>query len=103
MHSADDLHTAESNGIKKRNGDTAEEIIRRISDDTGRGHKEGNISVQKNFGGNVVFSGEYLVGRETTISRILVADITTPPNGKILDIYYRHKPFLVSTFDYCFL
>lgn len=33
----DDLHTAESRGIKRQNEDTAEEIIRRIADDTGRG------------------------------------------------------------------
>lgn len=99
----DDLHTAESSVIKKKNGDTAEEIIRRISDNTGRGHKEGSISIQKNFEGNVVFIGEYLVGRESTIPRTLVVDLTTPPDGKILDIYYRHKPLLISTFYYYFL
>lgn len=99
----DDLHTAESSGIKKRNGDTAEEIIRRISDDTGRGRKEGNVSMQKHFEGNVVFIGEYLIGRESTIPRTLVVDLTTPPDGKIFDIYYRHKPLLASTFYYYFL
>ena len=64
----DDMHTAEAKSIKRNNEITAEEIIRRVSDNTGRGHKEGNSTVQKKFGCNVVFIGEYIIGRESTIS-----------------------------------
>lgn len=94
----DDLHTAESRGIKRINETTAEEIIRRIGDDTGRGHKEGNALVQKNFRGNAVFIGEYTIGKESTVPRALVANLTQPPNSSMLDKYQRHQPLLVSTF-----
>lgn len=99
----DDLHTAEAKGIKKTNEATAEEIIRRISDNTGRGHKEGNALVQKKFSGNVVFIGEYIIGKESTIPRALVVNLTKRPDGKILDKYQRQHPLLVSTFYYFFI
>lgn len=99
----DDLHTAESRGIRKRNEDTAEEIIRRISDDTGRGRMEGNTQVQRHFRGNAVFIGEYTIGRASTIPRALVVNLTAPPNGAVLDYYQRHQPLLVSTFYYYFI
>ena len=99
----DDLHTAESKGIKRSNENTAEEIIRRVGDDTGRGHKEGNEMVQKKFRGNVIFIGEYAIGRESTIPRMLIAELTLRPDGAILDDYQRHKPLLVSTFYYYFI
>ena len=98
----DDLHSAASKGIKNRNEDTAEEIIRRISDDTGRGHKEGNTLVQGKFRGNVVFIGEYVFGQESTIPRALVVELTRRPDGMVLDKYQRQQPLLVSTF-YFFL
>lgn len=94
----DDLHTAESGGIKRKNEDTAEEIIRRIGDNTGRGYMEGHRQIQKQFMGNVVFIGEYTIGRASTIPRELVVKITKRPNGEILDKYQRHQPLLVSTF-----
>lgn len=81
----DDLHTAAARSIKRNNEITAEEILRRISDDTGRGHKEGDSSVQKKFGGNVVFIGEYITGRESTMPRALVIKITKKIDGVILD------------------
>lgn len=99
----DDLHTAESTGIKKRNEDTAEEIIRRIGDDTGRGRMEGRSHVQKQFRGNVVFIGEYTIGKASTIPRALVVNLTRCPDGKILDKYQRGKKLLVSTFYFHFI
>lgn len=99
----DDLHTAESREIRRINESTAEEIIRRISDDTGRGYKKGNESVQKSFRGNVIFIGEYMIGRKSTIPRALVVKITKKPNGAILDKYQRHNPLLVSTLYYYFI
>lgn len=99
----DDLHTAAAKSIKRTNEITAEEIIRRISDDTGRGHKEGDSKVQKKFGGNVVFIGEYIIGRESTMPRALVVNLTKKINGVILDKYQRRQPLLVSTFYYYFL
>ncbi len=99
----DDLHTAESGGIKRKNEDTAEEIIRRIGDDTGRGHMEGSAQVQKRFMGNVVFIGEYAIGMASTIPRELVVNITKRPNGEVLDKYQRHQPLLVSTFYFFFI
>lgn len=99
----DDLHTAESSGIKRRNEDTAEEIIRRIGDDTGRGRLDGNTQVQRHFRGNAVFIGEYTIGKASTIPRALVVDITKPPNGAVLDKYQRNQPLLVSTFYYYFI
>lgn len=99
----DDLHTAEAKGIKRANEATAEEIIRRISDNIGRGHKEGNELVQKKFRGNVVFIGEYIIGKESTIPRALVVNLTKRPDGKILDKYQRQQPLLVSTFYYFFI
>lgn len=99
----DDLHTAESRGIKRRNEETAEEIIRRISDDIGRGRMEGHTQVQRQFRGNAVFIGEYTIGKASTIPRALVVEITSPPNGAILDNYQRHHSLVVSTFYYYFI
>jgi len=99
----DDLHTAESKSIKKRNEGTAEEIIRRISDDTGRGRMDGKSLVQKKFRGNAVFIGEYVIGKASTIPRALVLELKKRPNGAILDKYQRGKPLLVSTFYYYFI
>lgn len=99
----DDLHTAEARSIKRANETTAEEIIRRISDDTGRGHKEGNALILKKFRGNVVFIGEYIIGRESTMPRALIVNFTKRPNEKILDKYQRQQPLLVSTFYYFFI
>lgn len=99
----DDLHSAASKGIKRRNEDTAEEIIRRISDDTGRGHKEGNTLVQEKFKGNVVFIGEYVIGKDSTVPRALVVEMTKRPDGKILDKYQRKQPLLVANFYYFFI
>lgn len=94
----DDLHTAESKEIKKRNAVTAEEILRRISDDTGRGHKEGSSLIQKEFRGNVVFIQEYVSGKESSIPRALVVNLTKRPDGNILDKYQRRLSLHVSTF-----
>lgn len=99
----DDLHTSESRGIRRRNEDTAEEIIRRIADDTGRGRMDGKTQVQRHFRGNVVFIGEYTIGKASTIPRALVVNITKPPNGAVLDEYQRSQPLLVSTFYYYFI
>lgn len=99
----DDLHTAASKSIKRTNETAAEEIIRRISDDTGRGRKEGNLLVQKKFRGNAVFIGEYSVGKESSIPRFLILNIRKRPDGSVLDKYQRHQPLLVSTFYYFFI
>lgn len=99
----DDLHSAGSKSIKRANETTAEEIIRRISDDTGRGHKEGNAVVQRKFRGNVVFIGEYSIGQGSTMPRALIASLTQKIDGAVLDQYQRHQPLLVSTFYYYFL
>ena len=99
----DDLNTAESRGIKRVNETTAEEIIRRVSDDIGRGHKEGKALVQDCFRGNVVFIGEYSIGKDSTIPRALIAKLTRQIDGKTLDKYQRQKPLLVSTFYYYFI
>lgn len=90
----DDLHTAEAKSIKRNNEITAEEIIRRVSDNTGRGHKEGNSTVQKKFGCNVVFIGEYVIGRESTVPRALVVNLTKKIDGVVLDKYQRKQPLL---------
>lgn len=99
----DDLHTAESKGIKKQNESTAEEIIRRISDDTGRGRMSGNSMVQRKFRGNAVFIGEYVIGKASTIPRSLIVRLTQRPDGRVLDKYQRHQQLDVSTFYYHFL
>lgn len=99
----DDLHTAESKGIKRRNEEAFEEIIRRIADDTGRGRMNGKAQVQRPFRGNAVFIGEYSIGKASTIPRALIVNITKPPNGAILDEYQRSQPLLVSTFYYYFI
>lgn len=94
----DDLHTAESKAIKRKNEDTAEEIIRRIGDNTGRGCMKGYTQEQKSFQGNAVFIGEYSIGKASTIPRELIVRITKRPNGETLDKYQRNQPLLVSTF-----
>ena len=99
----DDLHTGSSSTIKRNNENTAEEIIRRISDDTGRGIKSGNSLVQKSFRGNAILIGEYFNGKGSTVPRALYANITEKIDGRILDEYQRHKKLVVSTFYYYFL
>lgn len=99
----DDLHSAEARGIKRVNENTAEEIIRRIGDDTGRGYKRGYESVQNTFMGNAIFLGEYITGKKSTLPRMLVVEITRKPGGEVLDKYQRHQPLLMSTFYYFFI
>lgn len=99
----DDLHTAESKSIKRINETTFEEIIRRVGDDTGRGRMEGKDQVRKSFRGNIVFIGEYTVGKQSTVPRELVVNITKKPDERILDKYQRQQPLLVSTFYYHFI
>lgn len=99
----DDLHSAESKSIKRANENTAEEIIRRVSDDTGRGYKAGKETVQKSFRGNLVYIGEYMIGKESTVPRSLIVNLTKRPNGQVLDKYQRKQPLLVSTFYYFFI
>jgi hypothetical protein len=99
----DDLHTTGVKSIKRTNEVTAEEMIRRISDDIGRGHKEGESAIQQKFGGNVVFIGEYIIGKESTVPRVLIVNLTKKIDGVILDEYQRKQPLLVSTFYYYFL
>lgn len=94
----DDIHTGSSASIKKSNETTAEEIIRQISDNTGRGRKNGNELVQRCFEGNAVFIGEYTVGAESTLPRVLFVEITERPDGAVLDKYQRSKKLLMSTF-----
>ena len=93
----DDLHTAASMGIKRRNEKGFEEIIRRVSDDMGRGRMDGKALVQRHFQGNTVFIGEYSFGKASTIPRTLEVHLTKRPNGAILDKYQRSQPLLVST------
>ena len=59
--------------------------------------------VQRKFRGNVVFIGEYIIGKDSTIPRALVVNLTKRPDGKVLDKYQRHQPLLVSTFYYFFI
>lgn len=99
----DDLHTAQAGEIKRKNEATAEEIIRRLGDDTGRGRMEGHKMVQREFKGNVVYIGEYIIGKASTIPRALVVNITKRPDGGIFDKFQRHCPLLVSTFYYFFI
>lgn len=99
----DDLHTAQSKGIKQSNDTTAEEIIRRISDNAGRGRMEGKSTVQKEFNANVIFIGEYTIGQESTLPRVLVVPLTKRPDGGVLDKYQRKQPLLISTFYFYFL
>ena len=99
----DDIHTGESASIMRANKNTAEDIVRRVSDNTGRGRKEGNESVQRQFHGNVVFIGEYTFGRASTVPRTLMLNLAQVPDGGILDKYQRKQPLLVSTFYYYFI
>lgn len=99
----DDLHTGESSSVKKNNERNLEELIRRVSDNTGRGHMCGNKSVQNNFRGNVIVIGEYISGKGSTLPRALVAKITQRPDGIKLDQYQRSKKLVVSTFYYYFI
>lgn len=99
----DDLHTAESKAIKRVNENTFEEIMRRVSDNIMRGRMEGNNRMDNVFRGNVVFIGEYTIGKESTIPRELVVNITKKPDEKVLDKYQRQKPLLVSTFYFYFI
>lgn len=94
----DDIHTGSSASIKKINETTAEEIIRQISDNTGRGRKNGNELIQRCFEGNAVFIGEYIIGAESTLPRVLFVEITEKPDSKILDKFQRGKKLLMSTF-----
>jgi hypothetical protein len=55
----DDLHTAQSSAIKRKNEGTKEEIARRIGDSTGRGRMDGKNTVQNNPRGNAIFLVEY--------------------------------------------
>lgn len=99
----DDLHTGESKSIIHNAKENAEEIIRQISDNVGRGRMDGNTRVQHRFDANVVMIGEYPIGKDSTIPRYLEVPITKAPNGEILDKYQREQPLLVSTFYWFFI
>lgn len=99
----DDRCTAESSKIKKKNDDTAEEIMRRVGDNIGRGRMNGKSTVQIKPRGNAVFTGEYAAGIKSTVARGLMVTVTTPIDGRRLDKYQRQQPLLVSTFYYFFI
>ena len=99
----DDRCTAESSKIKRKNDNTAEEIIRRIGDKTGRGRMDGKKRVQINPRGNAVFTGEYQAGTKSTVARGLMICPTTPIDGTRLDKYQRQHPLLVSTFYFYYI
>lgn len=99
----DDRCTAESSKIKKKNDDTAEEIMRRVGDNIGRGRMDGKTMVQIKPRGNAVFTGEYATGVKSTVARGLMVMVTTPIDGRKLDKYQRQQPLLVSTFYYFFI
>lgn len=99
----DDRCTAESSKIKKKNDDTAEEIMRRVGDNVGRGRMDGKTMVQIKPRGNAVFTGEYATGVKSTVARGLMVTVTTPIDGRKLDKYQRQQPLLVSTFYYFFI
>ena len=99
----DDLHTAQSQKIKKNNENTVEEILRRVSDDTGRGYMDGKTHVQRRFRGNAIFIGEYMFGKASSIPRSLVLNLTRRPDGSVLDKYQRICPLTVSSFYHYFL
>jgi len=99
----DDRCTAESSKIKRKNDDTAEEIIRRVGDNIGRGRVNGNSTVLIEPRGNVVFTGEYPAGIKSTVARGLVINVTIPIDGKKLDKYQRQQPLIISTFYYYFI
>lgn len=99
----DDIPTVGSNSIKHKAIETAEEIIRRIGDNTGRGRKDGKSSVQTTFGCNVIMIGEYPFGKESTAARMFQVEMTEAPDGRILSKYQNSEPLLVSTFYYYFI
>lgn len=99
----DDRCTAESSKIKKKNDDTAEEIMRRVGDNIGRGRMDGKTMVQIKPRGNAVFTGEYATGVKSTVARGLMVMVTTPIDGRKLDKYQRQQPLMVSTFYYFFI
>lgn len=99
----DDRCTAESSKIKRKNDDTAEEIMRRVGDNIGRGRMNGKTMVQIRPRGNAVFTGEYVAGIKSTVARGLTVTVTTPIDGRRLDKYQRQQPLLVSTFYYFFI
>lgn len=99
----DDKCTAQSSKIKKKNEDTAEEIMRRVGDKTGRGRMDGKKRVQIKPRGNAVFTGEYLTGRQSTVARGLTLNLTMPIDGKRMDKYQRQHPILISTFYFYFI
>ena len=99
----DDIHTGSSSSIKRRNETTAEEMLRRISDDTGRGRKNGKELVQHTFEGNAVYISEYVIGVESTVARMLCVEMTPKPDGKVLDKYQREKKLLMPTFYLYFI
>jgi len=99
----DDKCTAQSGKLKKKNEDTAETIIRRVGDKTGRGRMVGKTRHQTNPRGNVVFTGEYPTGTQSTIARGLMVSPTTPIDGARLDKYQRKEPLIVSTFYYYYV
>lgn len=99
----DDRCTAASSKIKRKNDDTAEEIMRRVGDNIGRGRMDGKTKIQITPRGNAVFTGEYTTGVKSTVARGLMVMVTTPIDGRKLDKYQRQQPLLVSTFYYFFI
>jgi hypothetical protein len=97
----DDLHTAESRAIKRKNEEAQEEIIRRLGDDTGRGRMAGNHTVQQNPRGNAIILGEYETGVQSTAARGLIINFAKPDGRKL--VRFQREPLLISTFYYYFL
>ena len=99
----DDIHTASSSSIKRDNETLAEKIARMTGDNIGRGRKIGKESRQCEFEGNVVFIGEYTIGAESTIPRMLFVELTQEIDGAVMDKYQRSEKLLVSTFYWHFI
>jgi len=98
----DDAHPADAKSIVKENETTLEKIIRRVGDNTGRGHMKGNKKVEKTPNCSIVTTGEYIYGKGSTAARMLTIDfIDTIDSVKLQEC--QNKPLLVSTFYYYFI
>jgi hypothetical protein len=98
----DDLFPAEDIQLRKNQEKTLLEILRIVSDNSGRARKIGDKVFKDTPACGVLFTGEYPVGTGSNAARLLHVELSPSPNGEKLK-YFQDNPMIISTFYHNFI
>ena len=96
----DDLFPSDSSQIQVKQEETLSETSRIIGDGVEPGRVKGCDNKMEPPTVGLIFTGEYLIGTESTASRILPIEVAPPDNETLqrLAVFQKDKPLAISTF-----